>query len=206
MSTPELIKETARALFKEKGYANTTIDEICAAAGVTKTTFYYHFSSKKDLQSETIFHQPPTVASANNILSKILHADSAWKQVFYLAIDALTRCDYCYDTETMKKVIADSLHTSVNFFGEIPQSHKDMMIPLLTKAQECKQIRNTTAPEDLVESLYTVFIGSVILWCTHPGGTRLDLFKGMMKAMEDLLDVDESCRFELTEKDIERVL
>jgi TetR/AcrR family transcriptional regulator, transcriptional repressor for nem operon len=39
----------ATLLMYEKGYARTTIDDVIAAAGVTKGSFYFHFSSKEEL-------------------------------------------------------------------------------------------------------------------------------------------------------------
>lgn len=39
----------ATLLMYEKGYARTTIDDVIAAAGVTKGSFYFHFSSKEAL-------------------------------------------------------------------------------------------------------------------------------------------------------------
>jgi TetR/AcrR family transcriptional repressor of nem operon len=39
----------ATLLMYEKGYAKTTIDDVIAAAGVTKGSFYFHFSSKEEL-------------------------------------------------------------------------------------------------------------------------------------------------------------
>jgi TetR/AcrR family transcriptional repressor of nem operon len=41
--------ETARDLIRAKGYTATTVDEICAAAGVTKGGFFHHFASKEEL-------------------------------------------------------------------------------------------------------------------------------------------------------------
>jgi AcrR family transcriptional regulator len=35
-------------LFNERGFGVVSVDEIASAAGVTKPTFYYHFSSKND--------------------------------------------------------------------------------------------------------------------------------------------------------------
>lgn len=41
--------EAGRAVFAEQGYAGTTVDEIAAAAGVSKGAYYFHFSSKEDV-------------------------------------------------------------------------------------------------------------------------------------------------------------
>jgi TetR/AcrR family transcriptional repressor of nem operon len=39
----------ATQLIHDKGYRGTTIDDIIKAAGVTKGSFYFHFSSKEEL-------------------------------------------------------------------------------------------------------------------------------------------------------------
>jgi AcrR family transcriptional regulator len=44
-----LIVEAAGRLFGERGYDATRLDEIAAAAGVTKPILYRHFDSKRDL-------------------------------------------------------------------------------------------------------------------------------------------------------------
>jgi len=45
----ELIMEAAGRLFGERGYDGTRLDDIAAAAGVTKPVLYRHFDSKKKL-------------------------------------------------------------------------------------------------------------------------------------------------------------
>ena len=46
---PDEIAAAALNLFCQKGYNVTTIDEIAAAAGVTKGAVYHHFDSKEAL-------------------------------------------------------------------------------------------------------------------------------------------------------------
>jgi TetR/AcrR family transcriptional repressor of nem operon len=44
--------DAAMQLIRTKGYTATTIDDICAAAGVTKGSFFHHFKSKDELGVE----------------------------------------------------------------------------------------------------------------------------------------------------------
>lgn len=41
--------EAALTLIRRKGYSATTVDELCAIAGVTKGGFFHHFKSKEAL-------------------------------------------------------------------------------------------------------------------------------------------------------------
>jgi len=47
--TRKLLLDTALEMFQAKGYASTTIDDIAAAAGTTRATFYAHFPSRLEL-------------------------------------------------------------------------------------------------------------------------------------------------------------
>lgn len=46
----------ALALFRERGYTDTSVDDLCRAAGVTKGTFFHYFSSKEALALAAIQH------------------------------------------------------------------------------------------------------------------------------------------------------
>jgi AcrR family transcriptional regulator len=48
LRTREHLIETAKKLFLERGYGGATIDQIAAAAGVSRASFYTYFPSKRE--------------------------------------------------------------------------------------------------------------------------------------------------------------
>jgi AcrR family transcriptional regulator len=47
--TKKRITEKGIALFLQKGFDHTTLDEIAAAAGISRRTFFYYFTSKDEI-------------------------------------------------------------------------------------------------------------------------------------------------------------
>jgi TetR/AcrR family transcriptional repressor of nem operon len=48
--------DAAISTFREKGYAGTSVDELCARAGVTKGAFFHHFPTKDSLAVAAMNH------------------------------------------------------------------------------------------------------------------------------------------------------
>jgi AcrR family transcriptional regulator len=65
--TRERLLGEARRLFRERGYAATSLEQVAEAAGVTKGAIYGHFSSKEDLLISAIEAAPvPAWAAGMN--------------------------------------------------------------------------------------------------------------------------------------------
>lgn len=62
-ATREALLVAARHLFGTRGYAETSLDAVVAAAGVTKGALYHHFSCKEEL-FEAVFEQVKRELSA----------------------------------------------------------------------------------------------------------------------------------------------
>lgn len=62
--TRNLLLEKGLELFNSQGYSATTIDDIAAGVGTTRTTFYLHFPSKGDLVRSL-------VETVNDILTSV---------------------------------------------------------------------------------------------------------------------------------------
>jgi TetR/AcrR family transcriptional regulator, transcriptional repressor for nem operon len=65
--------DAALKVIRSKGYSATTVDDICAAAGVTKGSFFHHFANKEELAIEATRHW--------NELTGGLFANAPYQQV-----------------------------------------------------------------------------------------------------------------------------
>ncbi|MFD7403676.1 TetR family transcriptional regulator [Streptomyces sp. NPDC059866] len=60
-ATRKALQEAAHRMFEERGYAQTTVRDIAAAAGVTERTFFRYFPSKEDLVLDEVLDLIPVV-------------------------------------------------------------------------------------------------------------------------------------------------
>ena len=93
----------ARALFADKGYAETGTPEIVKAAGVTRGALYYHFDDKRDLFRAVFEAEEQTLADRINAASAP-HVEDAVE-----ALMAGTRAflDAATDADTNRIVFVD---------------------------------------------------------------------------------------------------
>nr|WP_314264182.1 TetR family transcriptional regulator [uncultured Moellerella sp.] len=54
LETRELLLATARKVFSEQGYAEASMDDLTAQAGLTRGALYHHFGDKKGLLSAVV--------------------------------------------------------------------------------------------------------------------------------------------------------
>ncbi len=78
------IFQHASRLFRLRGYAGTSIDDVMLAAGLTRGSFYAHFESKEDLFAEVI-------RAGDGLLQKLRATDTTVSSAIdaYLAKDDL---------------------------------------------------------------------------------------------------------------------
>lgn len=77
--------EAALSVIRAKGYSATTVDELCATAGVTKGAFFHHFKSKDALGVAAAEHWSETTGAMFAQAPYHDHADALQRVLAYVA-------------------------------------------------------------------------------------------------------------------------
>jgi len=126
--TRERLLELAESAVLEKGFAATSIDELIAAAGITKSGFFYHFKDKGTLAKALLQRY---IDKENNLLNDLftradeLHEDPLHGFLVGLKMFAEIMADlpsehpgclvasYCYQDQLFNKDVRDLNTTAV---------------------------------------------------------------------------------------------
>ena len=183
--TKRRIIQVSLALIKEKGYDQVTLNEICAAAQISKHTFYYYFSSKEDVLRG--FFEIPKEITTQRLMS-ILEADSGVEQLWKLMEPHI---DFFHEQgpEVVKRIFIANLNRDQGTFN-LP--HKDDSIPraeaaIIKKAQDNGEIQNKADCRLLLGACMSALIGVAAKWCISDAAFSLK--KATRANLEAILDV-----------------
>lgn len=162
--TKKLIRKTAIALFKEKGYDKVTIQDICQNSNISKHTFYYHFESKEALL-KTLTKSPIDITP--EMISKIMLSESPYEQYCEILKVAINHFEDS-GKDLMRKILVAQLTSS---FDQEPADDKKhiigIMVGLISKAQKKGEIKNQAEPMELLQASFCLMIGVSQIWTTH---------------------------------------
>ena len=166
-STRSNLLDAALGVIRTKGYAATSVDDICARASLSKGAFFHHFSSKEDL----------AVAAANywSETTGALFADAA----YHAPEDPLERV-LAY-VELRKQLIQGELPDFTCLVGTMTQEvyetnsvirdacwasisgHADTLVPDIAAAMERYPVAGESTAESLALHTQAVIQGAFII-------------------------------------------
>jgi len=156
-----LIRAAAR-LWADHGYDRTTVEEICAVAGVGRTTYYLHFKSKEQLLGEL------TWATASGVAADVEASigTGGLDQQLEAFINGLVR-----RMESVPKSLA-ALVLRNAFGGGQPPAHddrvlfEDILADILLAAQDHGEIRADVDATELGAILGGMTMEALQRWAT----------------------------------------
>ena len=166
-STRSNLLDAALGVIRTKGYAATSVDDICAKASLSKGAFFHHFSSKEDLAvaaanywsettgalfAEAAYHAP------EDPLERVLAYVELRKQLvqgelpdFTCLVGTMTQ--EIYETNS---VIRDACWASIS-------GHADTLVPDIAAAMERYPIAGDFTAESLALHTQAVIQGAFII-------------------------------------------
>jgi AcrR family transcriptional regulator len=180
------ILKSAQDSFRKHGIDNTTIDDICRNAGLTRGAFYHHFKSKNSLLAALYSNWTAKFAEMPKKLdiseeepvdieefffkvfeySKKIFNESKEELPLFLELNILALKD-----NNLKKYIINDQKNYLNFVTRILSRNK-------------KIINNNVKPEDAAIIIFSLMIGLSIICLQNPGNTDwVNLAKNSIRLM-----------------------
>lgn len=186
-TTKDFIIQTANQLFLERGYPNVTIQDICEACGITKTTFYYHLKSKEDL---IINNYDPITSNLTSLLLSMVTVDNYWEKLM-LCFEALVQESMKYGPDLYSQLFIANLKEDRGSF-DFRDHLTEAAVAIIAQAQKAGQIRNPNPPDQLYKTSAYLFTGYEIIWCIKKG--NFDWKKEIRRSMELFFDTAPELR------------
>nr|MDT0660752.1 TetR family transcriptional regulator [Micromonospora sp. DSM 115978] len=187
--TRQLILATAMRLFRERGYAQTTMRAIAAEAGVAVGNAYYYFGSKEDLMREFYNRtQEEHRAAAVEALAGQSEFAARLRAVLHAGIDVLTP-SHAFAASFFKTAAEPT--SPLSPFSPETSPAREAAIGLFREA-----VAGSTAKVDpelrpeLPELLWLAYMGVVLYWVydRSPGQHRTrDLIDGAVPLVDRLV-------------------
>lgn len=158
-STKENIRNNAIQLFKEYGYENVTIQQICKASHITKRTFYYHFDSKSTILTGLNDYLG---MHGENLLSTVISQNNNVEKLWILF------SQYCKNSQSMGCHLVKQLYIQSLEDNNVQFPEGIYLYPITTQliqnAQINHEIDNSSKPEDIAYTLHHVLRSVAITW------------------------------------------
>lgn len=168
--TRQQLLDAAEHLFAEKGVSNTSLNEIAAAAGVTRGAIYWHFANKVDLfdamharvalpleeMELEILRQPNPIAALRDYwiraILRLMECDQSRRVVDIL----LRKCEYVQDFECASSRAL-----------QWRASSRELMSRAFAEAERKGLLGQDLTPETATFSTYSMITGLIYTWLSQ---------------------------------------
>lgn len=166
-----MLIQAAMALWRTKGYATTTVADICTAAGVSKALFYFYFPRKEDVLFEV---GVLSTQSAHRTIHGLLKKPYEIESVVSAALVAFERSMARNPSELVIETILEGYRHEHRILagGGAPEADADMFTELFTRAQADGKLPPTVDTAHLAYLAQTMVSEGARHWAAGTFGDR----------------------------------
>ena len=183
--TRRSLLNSAFALFAERGYERVTVEDITKHAGVSKGTFYFHFSAKEAVLTEYFLQIDDLYAESYSRMSK----NQTTEKKLLRMVDIL--CAFCADQCGVEFLRVIYAHQLLHLHPDVSALHRPerKIIPILCEiaedGKERGEMPKETDNELFAKEIMHLAHGIVYDWCAENGS--FDLKKEGRRVFEQTL-------------------
>ncbi|PQP48598.1 TetR/AcrR family transcriptional regulator [Mycolicibacterium austroafricanum] len=166
-----MLVQAAMALWRTKGYATTTVADICTAAGVSKALFYFYFPRKEDVLFEV---GVLSTQSAHRTIHALLKKPYEIESVVSAALTAFERSMARNPRELIIETILEGYRHEHRIMadGSPPDVDADMFTELFTRARSDGKLPGTVDTAHLAYLAQTMVSEGARHWAAGAFGSR----------------------------------
>ncbi|HUA73963.1 MAG TPA: TetR family transcriptional regulator [Solirubrobacteraceae bacterium] len=178
-----LIEQAAARLFARHGYEATTVEDVCAAAGVSKPMLYRHFQSKQDLCMRLMERRRDELAAAP--LGTFLDTRGTVEQRLQAMIDAWFE-HVAQHPDSSRLLFQD-------ITGDAALKELQLELRRRQRAADVAMMREFGPPlaeeelEPLGEIIRSSLTGLALWWLQRPEVPRTVVVSAMLRMLRGLL-------------------
>lgn len=175
-ATREAVVDTALALFAEKGYVGVRVEDIAKAAGLSRATFYKHFSEREEILDELfrrlLGDEPPTVDQDAAVAAEV---QRVLGEAARRMLDDETLARFVYTLPVRHAAVVGERAATPRVF--------DSIAALLVAGVERGEVRADVPVDALVEALHRSFEAAMRDWAEG----RTDDAPGRVALLADIV-------------------
>lgn len=177
METKKRLIECARKLFREKGFYNTTVDDIVKEANSSKGSFYTHFKTKEDL----IIHMLPIVDEAYITFLKMdIGTENSIDKIAMFIRYAFKLIENEIGLEFISAIYSAQIKDfkTEGFLISSERAYNQLLEKLIKEGQAIKEIKPELTAHHIATILTSCIRGVIFDWCLYEGKFNLSDYGG----------------------------
>lgn len=154
-------------LIREKGFAATTVDDLCRAAAVTKGSYFHHFKTKAELGVAAARHWQETTTAFFAAAPYHQPDDPLDRVLAYIAFRKAIISDDLVESSCVVGTLAQEVHATSQAIrsacGDSIFGHAATLEADIAAAMRMRGISGVWTPESLARHTQTVIQGAFVL-------------------------------------------